>query len=203
MKDALRAGFEARAAAYAEEVRRLMLNRLDPSWSFSTLFLVKDGLAGEVGRQSICVAGGLQGSLQSWLLSRQPVWPVGEQVVHAVTSSRRVGGWLLGCSLIHNRAWQAWTQVVACLPSCVPAACLLALLSPCPPACMPSHPHVPPSLLPWCLRLPSLAIFLPACSHAGSCWAAGGCIEGVFRARSLLPGGSAGGERGEAWDCLL
>jgi hypothetical protein len=24
-----------------------MLNRLDPSWSFSTLFLVKDGLAGE------------------------------------------------------------------------------------------------------------------------------------------------------------
>lgn len=44
-RDALRAAFEARAAAYAEEVRRLMLSRLDPAWSFSTLYLVKDGLA--------------------------------------------------------------------------------------------------------------------------------------------------------------
>ncbi|KAI7835534.1 hypothetical protein COHA_010562 [Chlorella ohadii] len=45
LKDAIRAAFEARAAAYTEEVRRLMANRLDPSWSFPTLFLVKDGLA--------------------------------------------------------------------------------------------------------------------------------------------------------------
>lgn len=44
-RDALRAAFEARAAAYGDEVRRLTLARLDPSWSFSTLFLVKDGLA--------------------------------------------------------------------------------------------------------------------------------------------------------------
>jgi hypothetical protein len=46
LKEALRAAFEARAAAYAGEVRRLMMGRLDPAWSFSTLFLVKDSLAG-------------------------------------------------------------------------------------------------------------------------------------------------------------
>lgn len=32
-----------------------MLNRLDPAWSFSTLFLVKDGLAGAWARR--CSAG--------------------------------------------------------------------------------------------------------------------------------------------------
>ena len=61
LKDALRAAFEARAAAYAEEVRRLMLNRLDPAWSFSTLFLVKDGPGGCVGAP-----------LQRWL--RMAAW---------------------------------------------------------------------------------------------------------------------------------
>ena len=32
--------------ALRPQVRRLMANRLDPSWSFPTLFLAKDGLAG-------------------------------------------------------------------------------------------------------------------------------------------------------------
>lgn len=48
LKEALRAAFEARAAAYTEEVRRLMAGRLDPAWSFPALFLAKDGLAGEL-----------------------------------------------------------------------------------------------------------------------------------------------------------
>ena len=33
-----------------------MLNRLDPSWSFSTLFLVKDGLAGERALMGGCAS---------------------------------------------------------------------------------------------------------------------------------------------------
>ncbi|GAB4816227.1 hypothetical protein N2152v2_003273 [Parachlorella kessleri] len=45
MKEAIRACFEARTAAYDEEVRRLMMSRQDPTWSFSTLFLFKDSLA--------------------------------------------------------------------------------------------------------------------------------------------------------------
>ena len=47
LKEAVRAAFEGRAAAYGEEVRRLTAARLDPAaGSFPTLFLVKDSLAG-------------------------------------------------------------------------------------------------------------------------------------------------------------
>eukprot|EP00887_Chlorella_sp_A99_P003263 scaffold9.g3263.t1 len=52
VKEAIRASFEARVAAYEDEasrrggcVRRLMSTRLDPTWSFTSLFLVKDSLA--------------------------------------------------------------------------------------------------------------------------------------------------------------
>ena len=45
LREAIRSSFEMRAAAYEEEVRRLMLARLDPAWSFSSLYLVKDSLA--------------------------------------------------------------------------------------------------------------------------------------------------------------
>ena len=45
LTEAIRASFEARAAAYEEEVRRLMAARLDPAWPFPSLFLVKDSLA--------------------------------------------------------------------------------------------------------------------------------------------------------------
>ncbi|BDA42989.1 Trafficking protein particle complex subunit 10 [Coccomyxa sp. Obi] len=45
LRDAVKSTFEARAAAYDEEVRRLMAMRKAEGWSFSTLFLVKDSLA--------------------------------------------------------------------------------------------------------------------------------------------------------------
>mmetsp|Transcript_23884 Transcript_23884/g.66233 ORF Transcript_23884/g.66233 Transcript_23884/m.66233 type:complete len:1100 (-) Transcript_23884:40-3339(-) len=45
LKASVAASFEARQAAYEEEVRRLMSARMDPGWSFPTLFLVKDSLA--------------------------------------------------------------------------------------------------------------------------------------------------------------
>ena len=55
LTEAVRASFEGRAAAYAEEVRRLTAARLDPAWSFPTLFLVKDSLAGVCAW--VCVVG--------------------------------------------------------------------------------------------------------------------------------------------------
>ncbi|KAK9863262.1 hypothetical protein WJX84_010782, partial [Apatococcus fuscideae] len=45
LREAVKASFEARQAAYDDEVRKLMDRRQDKGWSFSTLFLVKDSLA--------------------------------------------------------------------------------------------------------------------------------------------------------------
>ncbi|KAG2424134.1 hypothetical protein HXX76_014808 [Chlamydomonas incerta] len=45
LREAVRASFEARQAAYAAEVGRLANERLSPGWSFVTLYLVKDSLA--------------------------------------------------------------------------------------------------------------------------------------------------------------
>ncbi|KAK9858891.1 hypothetical protein WJX84_005283, partial [Apatococcus fuscideae] len=45
LREAVKASFEARQAAYDDEVRKLMDKRLEKGWSFSTLFLVKDSLA--------------------------------------------------------------------------------------------------------------------------------------------------------------
>ncbi|KAA6429506.1 MAG: TRAPPII tethering factor, partial [Trebouxia sp. A1-2] len=45
LKAAVKTSFETRAAAYEEEVRKLMARRLEPGWNFSTLYLIKDSLA--------------------------------------------------------------------------------------------------------------------------------------------------------------
>ncbi|GMH45221.1 hypothetical protein BSKO_13178 [Bryopsis sp. KO-2023] len=45
LKDCVKASFQTRQAAYEEEVRKLMIRRLEPGWNFSTLYLVKDSLA--------------------------------------------------------------------------------------------------------------------------------------------------------------
>ncbi|KAF6250949.1 hypothetical protein COO60DRAFT_1645717 [Scenedesmus sp. NREL 46B-D3] len=45
LRDSIRAAFEARQAAYDAEVRRLLNERRDPKWSFTTLYLVKDSFA--------------------------------------------------------------------------------------------------------------------------------------------------------------
>eukprot|EP00878_Enallax_costatus_P028549 GHUV01030842.1.p1 GENE.GHUV01030842.1~~GHUV01030842.1.p1 ORF type:complete len:447 (+),score=91.95 GHUV01030842.1:177-1517(+) len=45
LRDSIRAAFEARQAAYDAEVRRLLNERREPKWSFTTLYLVKDSFA--------------------------------------------------------------------------------------------------------------------------------------------------------------
>eukprot|EP00879_Flechtneria_rotunda_P024943 GHRR01026470.1.p1 GENE.GHRR01026470.1~~GHRR01026470.1.p1 ORF type:complete len:429 (+),score=155.71 GHRR01026470.1:52-1338(+) len=45
LRDSIRAAFEARQSAYDAEVRRLLNERRDPKWSFTTLYLVKDSFA--------------------------------------------------------------------------------------------------------------------------------------------------------------